>query len=85
MINNIVGALVPLGLMFLLVVAPVWLWLHYRGGGGLKLAEADRQAIASLARTAERLEARLAAVERAVVDAETGISTMATSTSGMRV
>ena len=59
----------------MLTVAPVWLWLHYRRGGGSKLAEADRQAIASLARTAERLEARLAAVERAVVDAETSTST----------
>ena len=73
MINNIIGALVPLGLMFLLVVAPVWLWLHYRHRGA-SFSEADQQAIASLARTAERLEARLTAVERAVVDAETSSS-----------
>ena len=70
MIENLVAILVPLGAIFMLVVAPVWLWLHYRHGGGARFSDADRQAIASLARTAERLEARLTAVERAVVDAE---------------
>ncbi len=74
MINNVIEAIVPLGMMFLLVVAPVWLWLHYRHRGA-SFSDADRQAIASLARTAERLEARLTTVERAVVDAETGAST----------
>jgi phage shock protein B len=69
--DTLVAVLVPLGVMFLIVVAPVWLWLHYRRGGA-RFSEADRQAIATLARTAERLEARLTTVERAVLDAETG-------------
>lgn len=67
----LITALVPLGGAFMLFVAPVWLWLHYRRGG---IGKAERQRLeagmAGLAATAQRLEARVATLERALLDAE---------------
>jgi phage shock protein B len=58
-------------ILFILIVAPIWLWLHYRE------KQRQREAVAGLApggspelaRTAERLEDRVAALE-ALLDAE---------------
>jgi phage shock protein B len=58
-------------ILFVLFVAPIWLWLHYRE------KQRQREALAGLvpggspelARTAQRLEDRVAALE-ALLDAE---------------
>lgn len=68
----ILGAtLVPLGGAFMAFVAPVWLWLHYRRGGG-NHAENQRleAAVTGLAATAQRLEQRVVTLERALLDTE---------------
>ena len=56
-LTSLIVILVPLGGAFMLFVAPMWLWLHYRRGG---IGKAERQ----------RLEARVATLERALLDAE---------------
>jgi phage shock protein B len=65
------NTLVPLGLGFMLFVAPVWLWLHYRRGGGTQ-AELQRleAAISALSNNAQRLEQRVISLETALLDAE---------------
>ena len=61
--------------LFVLFVAPLWLWLHYREKQRLREAAAGPRAgepVAGnpeLTRTAERLEQRVAALE-ALLDAE---------------
>ena len=69
--TSLVAMLVPLGGAFMLFVAPVWLWLHYRRGG-MSRAEQQRleAGMASLTATAQRLESRVATLERALLDAE---------------
>lgn len=59
-------------ILFILIVAPIWLWLHYREKQRQREAAGAGQAVAGsgeLARTAERLEERVAALE-ALLDAE---------------
>lgn len=67
----LVAALVPLGCAFMLFVAPVWLWLHYRRGGGNQAAlQRLEAAISALAGNAQRLEQRVISLETALLDAE---------------
>jgi phage shock protein B len=61
-------------ILFVLFVAPLWLWLHYREKQRLRELAAGVSAgptagASELARTAERLEQRVAALE-ALLDAE---------------
>jgi phage shock protein B len=61
-------------ILFVLFVAPLWLWLHYREKQRLRdvaagLAAGPSAGSAELTRTAERLEQRVAALE-ALLDAE---------------
>jgi len=67
-VNEII--FVPI-ILFILIVAPIWLWLHYREKQRQREAAAGPAPAGSpeLARTAERLEDRVAALE-ALLDAE---------------
>jgi phage shock protein B len=60
-------------ILFVLFVAPLWLWLHYRERQRLRDAAAGvsppAAAAGELTRIAERLEQRVAALE-ALLDAE---------------
>lgn len=59
-------------ILFTLFVAPIWLWLHYREKQRQRDAAGVGRAVAGsgeLARTAERLEERVTALE-ALLDAE---------------
>jgi len=58
-------------ILFVLFVAPIWLWLHYREKHRQREALAGLTPTGSpeLARTAQRLEDRVAALE-ALLDAE---------------
>lgn len=58
-----------LGLLFIVVVIPMWLKLHYRRRDHLKaagLSAEERRELEDLRRRAARLEERLGALERAV-------------------
>ncbi|MGH7118448.1 MAG: envelope stress response membrane protein PspB [Acetobacteraceae bacterium] len=61
-----------LGILFLVVVAPLWILAHYltrwRSARGLSVE--DERALGELWNAAQRMEARLANLERAL-DAET--------------
>ncbi|WP_434359812.1 envelope stress response membrane protein PspB [Parasalinivibrio latis] len=61
---------VPL-VVFLLFVAPLWLWLHYRSKRqvGEGLSGDDVQKLQELADRAERLQKRVGSLER-ILDAE---------------
>ncbi len=66
------GALVfVLGLIFLLVVAPIWIVAHYlaRWRRSRRLSADDEKALGELYDIARRMEGRVAALER-VLDAE---------------
>ncbi|MHB1304270.1 MAG: hypothetical protein ACYCZB_12470 [Acidiphilium sp.] len=66
------SALVPIGVVFMVFVVPTWLVLHYlRGGMGKAERERLEAGMAGLAATAQRLEARVAQLERALLDHET--------------
>jgi phage shock protein B len=60
-----------LGVIFLVVVAPIWIVAHYLAHWrrSRKLSVADERSLAELYDTARRMEARIAALER-VLDAE---------------
>ncbi|GBR73629.1 MAG: envelope stress response membrane protein PspB [Acidiphilium sp.] len=69
--TTLVAVAVPLGGAFMLFVAPVWLWLHYRRDRGRGPDQQRLEAgMANLAANAQRLEARVATLERALLDAE---------------
>jgi phage shock protein B len=57
--------------VFLLFVAPVWLWLHYnsRRRQGSLLQAQDARRLAQLAEDARRMQARIQALED-ILDAE---------------
>ncbi len=61
---------VPL-VVFLLFVAPLWLWLHYRSKRqvGEGLSGDDIQKLQELAERAEQLQRRVGSLER-ILDAE---------------
>ena len=60
-----------LGVIFLVVVAPIWLVAHYltRWRRSRKLSAEDERSLGELYEAARKMEARLAALER-VLDAE---------------
>jgi phage shock protein B len=60
-----------LGILFLTVVAPVWIMAHYltRWRASRKLSAADEKTLGELFQVAQRMEGRIAALER-VLDAE---------------
>ena len=61
-----------LGLIFLVVVAPIWIVAHYltRWRRSRRLSAADERSLGEMHEAARRMEARIAALER-VLDAET--------------
>ena len=60
-----------LGVLFLVVVAPIWIVAHYltRWRRSLKLSAEDERSLGELYEAARRMEGRIAALER-VLDAE---------------
>jgi phage shock protein B len=60
-----------LGLIFLTIVAPVWIIAHYlaRWRKSRKLSAADERSLGEIYEIARRMEGRVAALER-VLDAE---------------
>ena len=60
-----------LGVIFLVVVAPIWIVAHYltRWRRSGKLSAEDERSLGELYEAARKMEARLAALER-VLDAE---------------
>lgn len=60
-----------LGIIFLVVVAPIWIVAHYlaRWRRTRKLSAEDERSLGELYETARRMEGRIAALER-VLDAE---------------
>ncbi|HUZ74427.1 MAG TPA: envelope stress response membrane protein PspB [Stellaceae bacterium] len=60
-----------LGIIFLVVVAPIWIAAHYlsRWRRSRTLSVADERSLGELYETARRMEGRIAALER-VLDAE---------------
>jgi phage shock protein B len=65
------GAGFILGLLFLIIVAPIWIVAHYlaRWRSTRRLSAEDEKALGELGQAARRMEARVAALER-VLDAE---------------
>lgn len=65
------GLLFILGIIFLVVVAPLWIVAHYltRWRAARRLSSEDEKAMAELWRSARRMEAQIEALER-VLDAE---------------
>ena len=57
--------------VFLLFIAPIWLFLHYRSRSKINagLNEEERESLRGLARTAERMQERVRTLE-AILDAE---------------
>ena len=58
-------------IVFLLFIAPLWLFLHYRSRNKISagLNEDEREALRELAGTAERMQERVRTLE-AILDAE---------------
>lgn len=57
--------------LFLLFVAPIWLWLHYtkRQNGGAELSQNELQRLQQLTLDARKMRERIQALE-AILDAE---------------
>ncbi|MDZ7278338.1 envelope stress response membrane protein PspB [Pantoea eucrina] len=57
--------------IFVLFVAPIWLWLHYsnKRGGGAELSSSELQRLQQLTLEAGRMRERVEALE-AILDAE---------------
>jgi phage shock protein B len=58
-------------MVFLIFVAPLWLFLHYRGkrNADTGLTQEDNQRIQALSEQAEKLQSRVVTLER-ILDAE---------------
>ena len=65
------GAGFVLGIIFLTVVAPIWIVFHYitRWRASRRLSSDDEKALGELWQSARRMEARIEALEK-VLDAE---------------
>ena len=65
------GGLFVLGILFLTIVAPIWIVAHYIAGWrrSRRLSAGDEQALGELWQTARRMETRIESLER-VLDAE---------------
>jgi phage shock protein B len=63
---NVSEAMMAPMVIFLTIVAPLWLILHYRSkkNSARVLATEDSETIEHLARLAEKMDARLAALEK---------------------
>ncbi|WP_058910250.1 envelope stress response membrane protein PspB [Entomohabitans teleogrylli] len=61
---------IPLSI-FMLFVAPIWLWLHYsnRADRGSQLSASDQQRLQQLTEEAQRMRERIATLEQ-ILDAE---------------
>lgn len=70
--NSLVIAFFVPTLAFLCIVAPIWIFMHYRSKQKAQsaLSEEERQALANLAAQAERMTERIATLE-AILDVET--------------
>ncbi len=57
--------------IFVLFVAPIWLWLHYsnRQERGSQLSQSERQRLMQLSDDAQRMRERIQALEQ-ILDAE---------------
>ncbi|MDW8846255.1 envelope stress response membrane protein PspB [Erwinia sp. MMLR14_017] len=57
--------------IFVLFVAPIWLWLHYsnRQNGGAELSQSELQRLQHLTQDARRMRERIQALEE-ILDAE---------------
>ncbi|KGT88901.1 phage shock protein [Erwinia typographi] len=57
--------------IFVLFVAPIWLWLHYsnRQNGGAELSQSELQRLQQLTEEAKRMRERVQALEE-ILDAE---------------
>ena len=57
--------------IFVLFVAPVWLWLHYnnRSSRGAELSQSEQQRLAALTEESTRMRERIQALEQ-ILDAE---------------
>ncbi|WP_338556133.1 envelope stress response membrane protein PspB [Erwinia sp. E_sp_B04_7] len=57
--------------IFVLFVAPIWLWLHYsnRQNGGAELSQSELQRLQQLTLDAKRMRERIHALEE-ILDAE---------------
>ncbi|AKL43743.1 envelope stress response membrane protein PspB [Serratia marcescens] len=57
--------------IFVLFVAPIWLWLHYsnRQQAGIQLSQQEMQRLAQLAEDAKRMRERIQALEE-ILDTE---------------
>ncbi|MBP2171567.1 envelope stress response membrane protein PspB [Erwiniaceae bacterium BAC15a-03b] len=57
--------------IFVLFVAPIWLWLHYsnRQNSGAELSQNDMQRLQQLTQDARRMRERIQALEE-ILDAE---------------
>ena len=67
----VVAVLVPT-IIFLVVVAPAWIWMHYRSKQHTQgaLSETERAELETLAMQAERMLERIDTLE-AILDAQT--------------
>jgi phage shock protein B len=65
------GAVFVLGIIFLVIVAPIWIAAHYitRWRAARRLSSSDEKALAEIWQSARRMEARIEALER-VLDGE---------------
>lgn len=68
--SAIILFMIPLTI-FVLFVAPIWLWLHYskKNGNGNELSPQEMQRLQQLTVDAQRLQERIRALE-AILDAE---------------
>jgi phage shock protein B len=65
------AAMFILGIIFLLIVAPIWIIAHYatRWRAARRLSAGDEKALAEIWQSARRMEARIEALEH-VLDGE---------------
>lgn len=63
---NIATALVVPMIVFMVIVAPIWLMLHYRSknASARSLSSEEQATLAQLVRVAEKMDARLSALEQ---------------------
>lgn len=66
----VIFTMIPI-IVFMVIVAPIWLILHYRSKGQLSkgLSEADYSQLRELAETADKMSNRIKTLE-AILDAE---------------
>ncbi|MFG0833376.1 MULTISPECIES: envelope stress response membrane protein PspB [Aeromonas] len=69
--EDILGVFVTPIIVFMVVVAPIWLVLHYRAKGriGVGLADNEREQLQGLLQTADKMQERVGALE-SILDAE---------------